>query len=155
MLTCEQRLKRPISAMACTLGQHDGWFQTRPHCMGGMQILAASMHMYLGLSGAADSAGRRTPVDHRVHDDLDGVAVGEQVDDLAGVAHDLHRLDLLAVVAAVHHQRRRQAASNVQWSQLAALGLSSTIKLPCWQLCPTSCCSKPLAAVLNQQPAAK
>lgn len=43
--------------LACTLGQHDGWSQTRPHCIGGMQILAASMHMYLGLSGAADSQG--------------------------------------------------------------------------------------------------
>ena len=44
------------------------------------------------------------PVDDRVHDHLDGVGVSEQVDDLQGVLDDADGHDLLAVVAAVHHE---------------------------------------------------
>merc|ERR1712006_17020 len=44
-------------------------------------------------------------VDHGIHDDLDRVLAGEEVDDLAGVLHDAHRKNLLTVVATVHHQR--------------------------------------------------
>jgi hypothetical protein len=50
------------------------------------------------------------PVDDSVHEDLDGVLVGEEVDDLEGVLDDAHRHQLLAVVAAVHHERVRDPA---------------------------------------------
>ena len=48
---------------------------------------------------------RGTPVDDRIDEDLDGVLVGEQVDDLKRMLDDAHRHQLLAVVAPVHHQR--------------------------------------------------
>ena len=45
------------------------------------------------------------PVQKSLHDDLDGVLVCEQVDDLHGELNDAHSQDLLSVVASVHHQR--------------------------------------------------
>lgn len=54
--------------------------------------------------------GGGVPVDDGVHKDLDGVLVGEEVDDLKGVLDDAHRHQLLAVVAAVHHERVRDPA---------------------------------------------
>ena len=35
---------------------------------------------------------------------LEGVLVGEEVDDLEGVSHDADSHELLAVVAAFHHE---------------------------------------------------
>jgi len=45
-----------------------------------------------------------TGVDHSIDDDLDWVLAGEEGDDVAGVLHDAHCHDLLAVVTAVHHE---------------------------------------------------
>ena len=45
-----------------------------------------------------------TGVDDGVNEDLDGVLVGEEVDDLEGVLDDAGGHQLLAVVATVHHQ---------------------------------------------------
>jgi hypothetical protein len=45
-----------------------------------------------------------TGVDDGVNEDLDGVLLGDEVDDLEGVLNNADGHDLLAVVAAVHHQ---------------------------------------------------
>lgn len=52
---------------------------------------------------------------------LQGVGVGQQVDDLEGVLHDANGHQFLAVVAALHHQRVGQALNN------RALGLAETL----------------------------
>merc|ERR1711874_12135 len=46
-----------------------------------------------------------TTVDDGIYGNLDGVGVREKVDDLESVLDDADRHQLLAVVAAVHHQR--------------------------------------------------
>ena len=46
-----------------------------------------------------------SPVLDGIHDDLDGVCIGEQVNDLHGVLHNTDRHHLLPVIAPVHHQR--------------------------------------------------
>ena len=46
----------------------------------------------------------RTAVDDGIDGDLDGVKVGEEVDDLERVLDDADGHELLAVVAAVHHE---------------------------------------------------
>ena len=43
-------------------------------------------------------------VDDGVNEDLDGVLLGDEVDDLESVLDDTEGHDLLAVVAAVHHE---------------------------------------------------
>ena len=65
----------------------------------------------------AHDAGRADPrrvlpraaVDDRVDEHLHRVGVGQQVDDLKGVLHDARGHQLLAVVAAVLHQRADEA----------------------------------------------
>lgn len=47
----------------------------------------------------------RTSVDDGVNEDLDRVGVGKQVDDLESVGDNANSHELLAVVAAVHHER--------------------------------------------------
>ena len=68
----------------------------------------------------AHDAGRADPrrvlaraaVDDRVDEHLDRVGVGQQVDDLEGVLDDARGHQLLAVVAAVLHQRADEALSD-------------------------------------------
>jgi hypothetical protein len=52
------------------------------------------------------------PVDDGVNNDLDGVGVGEEVDNLHGVLDDAYSQDLLAIVAAVHHERVGEALND-------------------------------------------
>lgn len=49
-----------------------------------------------------------TGVDDSVDKNLDGVLVGEEVDDLEGVGNDSDSHELLTVVSAVHHQAVRK-----------------------------------------------
>lgn len=58
-------------------------------------------------TGGADSGGvfAGTAVEDSVDSNLDGVLVGDEVDDLESVLNNAGGLDLLAVVAAVHHER--------------------------------------------------
>ena len=60
------------------------------------------------LSGG--TSGKAAPVNDGVHQDLDGVLVCEQVNDLKGVLDDAHSHHLLAVVAPMLHQRVRHPA---------------------------------------------
>ena len=50
------------------------------------------------------------PVDDGVDEDLDGVLVGEQMDDVKGVLDDAHCHQLLPVVPPVLHEGRRHSA---------------------------------------------
>jgi hypothetical protein len=63
----------------------------------------------------------RTRVDDGVNQDLYGVLVGQEVDDLEGVLDDAHSHALLTVVATVHHQRVGETLDN------GALGLAETL----------------------------
>lgn len=51
-------------------------------------------------------------VDDGLDEHLDGVLVGEEVDDVEAMLDDAHSHDLLAVVTAVHHERAHQALDN-------------------------------------------
>ena len=83
--------------------------------------------------------GGGVPVDDGVHEDLDGVLVGEEVDDLKGVLDDAHRHQLLAVVAAVHHEGVRDPARAHYSSQPHCAHQYSLIPE---QLSPsTACCA--------------
>lgn len=57
-------------------------------------------------SGGTDSGGifARTAVEDGVDGDLDWVLVGDEVDDLERVLDNSHGLQLLSVVASVHHE---------------------------------------------------
>ena len=57
-------------------------------------------------TGTADTGGvfAWAGVDDGLEKDLDGVLASGQVDDLEGVLDNAHRHQLLAIVAAVHHQ---------------------------------------------------
>jgi len=57
-------------------------------------------------SGGTDSGGvfARTAVEDGIDSDLDGVLVGDEVDDLERVLDNSHGLQLLSVVASVHHE---------------------------------------------------
>mmetsp|Transcript_1757 Transcript_1757/g.6322 ORF Transcript_1757/g.6322 Transcript_1757/m.6322 type:complete len:219 (-) Transcript_1757:398-1054(-) len=63
-------------------------------------------------TGGANTGGilAGAGVDDGINADLDGVLVGEEVDDLERVLDDAHRHDLLAVVAAVLHHGVHEAA---------------------------------------------
>mmetsp|Transcript_2134 Transcript_2134/g.5409 ORF Transcript_2134/g.5409 Transcript_2134/m.5409 type:complete len:251 (-) Transcript_2134:49-801(-) len=76
-------------------------------------------------TGGADAGGILTwpAVDDGVNQHLNGVLVGDQVDDLERVLDDAHRHQLLAVVAAVHHQGGHQPLHN------GALGLAEALLL--------------------------
>ena len=52
----------------------------------------------------------RAGVDDGVDEDLDGVLVGEEVDDFEGVGNDADGEELLAVVASLHHQATLSSA---------------------------------------------
>lgn len=52
---------------------------------------------------------------------LDGVLVGEEVDDLEGVGDDADGQELLAVVATLHHERVDQALNDGHLSLLELL----------------------------------
>ena len=54
--------------------------------------------------------------------DLEGVLAVHQVDDLKGVLEDAHGHELLAVVAAVHHQRVGDALDDGALSLAEPLG---------------------------------
>jgi len=66
-----------------------------------------------------------TSVDDGVNKDLDGVGVGEEVDDLESVGDNADGHELLAVVAAVHHERVDKALNNGGLSLLESLVLVS------------------------------
>lgn len=57
-------------------------------------------------------------VDDGVDKDLDGVLLGDKVDDLESVLDDSDSHDLFTVVAAVHHQAR---ISQIRYSWFRAL----------------------------------
>ena len=59
----------------------------------------------------ADTGGvfAGTRVRHGLHQHLDGVLVGHQVDDVESLLDDLHRVHLLTGVAAVEHEAVREA----------------------------------------------
>ena len=61
-------------------------------------------------SGSSDTGGvlARSGVDDGIDDDLDGVLVGEEVDDLEGVLDDADGHELLARVASLAHEAARQ-----------------------------------------------
>lgn len=65
----------------------------------------------------------RTTVNDSINEHLDGVLVGHEVDDLEGVLDDANGQELLAVVAAVHHQRVGQTLNN------GALGLTEALNI--------------------------
>lgn len=54
----------------------------------------------------------RAGVDNSVHQDLDGVGVRQEVDDLKGVSDDADSHELLAIVTAVEHERVNQPLNN-------------------------------------------
>jgi len=62
-----------------------------------------------------------TGVDDGINENLDGVLVGEKVDDLESVLDDTDSHELLSVVAAVHHQGVGETLNN------GALGLAETL----------------------------
>lgn len=59
-----------------------------------------------------------TGVDDGVDEDLDGVLVREEVDDLERVRDDADGEELLAVVAALHHQAARGLGHAGQWEEV-------------------------------------
>merc|ERR1719313_2228581 len=76
-------------------------------------------------AGRPDAGGVLTGarVHHGIDDDLDGVLVRQQVDDLHRVLHDAHRHELLAVVPAVHHEGAGEALHDGALRLAEALGL--------------------------------
>ena len=76
-------------------------------------------------TGGANAGGVLTGagVDDGINGDLQGVLVGEEVDDLEGVGDDADSHELLAVVAAVHHQGACEALDD------GALGLPEPLLL--------------------------
>lgn len=76
------------------------------------------------LTGGTDTSRvlTGTRVDDGVDDDLDGVLLGEEVDDLKGVLDDADSLQLLTVVAAGHHERVGQTLNNGALRLTEALG---------------------------------
>jgi hypothetical protein len=73
-------------------------------------------------AGGVLTGGR---VDDGVNKLLDGVAVGEKVDDVESVLDDADGHDLLAVVAAVHHERAGEALNDRALGLLEALLLEA------------------------------
>jgi hypothetical protein len=49
-----------------------------------------------------------------VNEDLDGVEVGEKVDDLESVSNDSDGHELLSVVSSLHHQRVDESLNDLQ-----------------------------------------
>jgi len=74
-------------------------------------------------TGISDTGGvfTGTSVDNSIDDGLDGVGISEQVDDLHGLLHDADGEELLAVVAAAHHEAVGHALND------GALGLAETL----------------------------
>lgn len=62
-----------------------------------------------------------TSVDDGINQDLDGVSIGQQVDDLHGLLHDADGKELLTVVATAHHQGVGHTLDD------GALGLAETL----------------------------
>lgn len=60
----------------------------------------------------ASAVFARTTVDDGINDDLNGVLVSQDVDQLEGVANDANSHDLLAVVATVAHHGASQALND-------------------------------------------
>ena len=71
----------------------------------------------------------RTPVLHSIHEHLDGVLVGEEVDDLEGMLDNAHCHELLAVVAAMHHHGAHQALNDGAQSLSEASHLVSALSV--------------------------
>lgn len=70
-----------------------------------------------------------SPVDDGIYQDLDGVLVCQQVHNLKGMLDYPHRQQLLAVVAAVHHQgscqpeQTHNTCSGARFNNREAVGL--------------------------------
>ena len=71
----------------------------------------------------------RTSVLHSIHEHLDGVLVGEEVDDLEGMLDNAHCHELLAVVAAMHHHGAHQALNDGAQSLAEASHLVSALSV--------------------------
>ena len=93
-----------LSRRAYTLGDQA---QSEAHTAEGRHIHSLATHH----TGSADTGGvfAGTRVRHGLHQHLDGVLVGHQVDDVESLLDDLHRVHLLTGVAAVEHEAVREA----------------------------------------------
>ena len=82
------------------------------------------VHSLATHSTSTSDAGRiltRSSVDDGINNDLDRVGISEKVDNVHGLLHDARSQQLLAVVAAVHHQRVGHALND------GALGLTEAL----------------------------
>ena len=79
-------------------------------------------------TGGTDTGGifAGTGVDDGINENLDGVLVREQVDDLEGVLDDTDSHQLLSVVATVHHQGVGETLNNGALSLAETLGGEAT-----------------------------
>ena len=93
-----------LSRRAYTLGDQA---QSEAHTAEGRHIHSLATHH----TGSTDTGGvfAGTRVRHGLHQHLDGVLVGHQVDDVESLLDDLHRVHLLTGVAAVEHEAVREA----------------------------------------------
>lgn len=74
--------------------------QSACRCLGERRVLCIFHASYKDTGGILTG----TRVDDSIHQDLDGVGVSEQVDDLKGTAEDADSQQLLSVVTSVHHE---------------------------------------------------
>ncbi|GER57121.1 smr (Small MutS Related) domain-containing protein [Striga asiatica] len=63
---------------------------------GGERVVAGEIE-----GGVGDSK----PVDNSINNDLNGVHIGQQMDDLHSMLHNPNSLELLPIIASVHHER--------------------------------------------------
>ena len=70
-----------------------------------------------------------TSVDDGINKNLEGVQVGEEVDDLKGVLDNADSLKLLTVVATVHHKRVGETLNNRALSLAETLGSVSASRV--------------------------
>ena len=100
--------------------------ESEAHTAEGRHIDSLTTHHTRG----TDTGGvfARTSVGHGLHKHLQGVLVGHQVDDVESLLDDLHRVQLLARVAAVEHEAVREALHK------RALRNEPTTQPPTWPL---------------------
>jgi hypothetical protein len=84
--------------------------QSLVHATEGGHVHSLSAHN----TGGTDAGGvlTGTSVDDGINQDLDGVLVGQDVDQLKGVLHDAHSHHLLTGVSAVSHQGAGQSLND-------------------------------------------
>ena len=90
----------------------------------GRHVDSLATHNTTGTNTGGILTGGR--VDEGINELLDGVGVGEQVDNVKSVLDDANGHDLLAVVAAVHHERAGKTLHDRALGLLEALLLEAT-----------------------------